>query len=354
MGDSLSNGLTQILTGIRSISAGSQHNFALSNDGAVYVWGYGLSGQLGSGGSERANTPTETAFDYVQVFACSDNTFGVSSNGSIYSFGDNTNYRLGKTDGSDSLLPMRILDKDMNWVYEESLNGDDDSHHGVENPGTETEPDSSDLPVESDEPEIVSTPFVSGYEDSTFKPGKNVTRAEFLRMLVSALCDDFDPDKNYGTCSLSDIPLGKWYENYVAYAEYEGLVHGYSDGTFRPDTPITRAEACVMVSQMFDGIPEDAPDAGFTDLDPNSAATAHINYLAANGIVNGDGNGSFRPKSNITRAESITLVAAATGYKPGDSEVEKLTEEFPASPFQDVPTSAWYYAYMLRAVGYVK
>lgn len=353
-GEYVVNGLTKVLDGVRSVSAGSMHNLAVATDGAVYAWGYGVFGQLGSGDSQRIDTPTEIHSDYVQVFAGVDNAFGVSSDGSVYSFGNNGHYRLAKTDGTNSLVAMRILDKDMNWVYEESLVGDDGHQHGVGSPDDAAAPDPSDVPVESGEPEIVSTPFVSGYDDGTFLPTRNVTRAEFVRMLVSVLCDDFDPTKDYGTCSFSDIPLGKWYEKYIAYAETKGLVHGYDDGTFRPDRPITRAEACVMVSQMFDGIPEEAPDAGFTDLDPNSAATAHINYLAASGIVNGDGNGTFRPKANITRAESVTLVAAAVGYKPGADEIEGLAEQFPESPFKDVPTSTWYYAYMLRAVGYVE
>lgn len=348
-----SNGLTKILTGIRSVSAGSQHNFAVSNDGAVYTWGYGISGQLGQNSQERIETPKETSFDYVAVFACFDSTFGISSNGSLYSFGNNTNYLLGKSDGSDSLVPTEILDKDMNWVYDSST-PDDDSQHGANPPDASNKPGETAPPVEDQEPEIVSTPFISGYEDGTFRPGKNVTRAEFLRMLVSSLEDEFKPGENYGACSFSDVPLNQWYEPYVSYAEQAGLVGGYGDGTFRPNQPITRAEACVMIARTFDGIPEEAPDAGFTDVDSKSSAAASINYLAESGIISGYGDGTFRPAAPIKRSEAVTMIAQSRSFTPDDGAKQQLKTTYSKSPFSDVSANDWYYAYLLRGVGYAK
>ncbi|WP_322183849.1 S-layer homology domain-containing protein [Neglectibacter caecimuris] len=355
--DYSSNGLTQVMAGIRCVSAGSYHNFAVSNDGAVYAWGYGMFGQLGSGNTERYSTPTETSFDFVQLFACSDNTFGVSTDGSLYSFGNNTNYRLGKSNGSDSLLPVRILDQKMNWVYTDEPESNEPSH-GADNSGdlpdhSDNEP--SQLPDDSSkEPEIVSVPFVSGYEDGTFKPDKNVTRAEFLRMLVSALCEDFDPDHNYGTCSFSDIPLGKWYENYIAFAEQKGLVAGYEDGTFHPEASITRAEASSLAAAILKLDIASAPSASFTDVGVKNWAAPAINALVEKGILHGDGNGKFRPGSPITRAEAVIVAASAAGFQPDSDTVEQLTKRFPESPFKDVPTSKGYYVYLLRAVGYAQ
>lgn len=351
--DDLSGSLTRIMTGVRSVSAGSNHNFAVSNDGAVYAWGYGLSGQLGSGVATCYDTPTETTFNYVQVFACSDNTFGVAPDGSLYSFGNNTNYRLGKSNGSDSLLPVRILDQKMNWVYTDSPETDEPTH-GADHPD-HSDPEPSQLPEDSAKtPEIVSVPFVSGYEDGTFKPDKNVTRAEFLRMLVSALCEDFDPEHNYGTCSFSDIPLGKWYENYIAFAEQKGLVAGYEDGTFHPEASITRAEASSLTAAVLKLDTAAAPSAGFTDVSAKNWAAPAINALVEKGILHGDGNGKFRPGSPITRSEAVIVVASSTGFQPDTETVEQLAKNFPESPFKDVPTTKGYYAYLLRAVGYVK
>ncbi len=342
------NGLIRILTGIRSVSAGSQHNFAVSNDGAVYAWGYGVSGQLGQESKERIEQPRETTFDYVSVFACYDNTFGISSDGSLYSFGNNTNYLLGKSNGSDSLVPARILDKNMNWVYEDDGSGD-------VIPPAPSRPDSkNDGPEETQEPEIVSTPFIGGYGNGVFKPEDHVTRAEFLKMLVSALCPDFDPSHDYGASSFSDIPLNSWYEKYISYAEQQDLIHGYSDGTFRPDQKITRADASIMAAAALDLDLSKAPDAGYKDVPASFYAVSAINALTANGALTGDGDGVFRPNHNIKRCEAASLIAKAAGFKPSDAECKALQSQFTKSPFTDVSADKWYYAYVLRGVGYVK
>ncbi len=357
------HGLTQVMSGIRSISTGSLHNFAVSTDGTVYAWGYGLSGQLGSGTNERMDTPTATEFDFVQTFASGENTFGISPDGSVYSFGNNTNYLLGKTDGSNSLSPMRILDVNMNWVYEESLNANDNHNHGADAPdanGGETQtPDPTPVePEEVKDPEIVSTPFISGDGKGSFKPEDNITRAEFLRMVVSALCKDFDPDVDYGSSSFSDVKVGSWYEKFVAYAEAnpdpDHLLNGRGDGTCGPNDNITRAEASSLVVRALNLSGTSAPDAGFKDVPADHWAKEAIDILVADGTLHGDGSGHFNPNDNLTRAEAATIVAQATSFRPEDSEKTELVAGFPTSPFKDVSTDVWYYVYVLRAVGYVK
>lgn len=334
----------KILSNIRAVSAGAYHNFAIAEDGTVYTWGYGLSGQLGDGKAICYSTPVKTSFDFVQVFACSENTFGVNEDGDVYSFGNNTNYRLCKANGSDSLTPVRVLDQKMNWVYveESEENGDEGD-------------DVSNLPAGT-APETVATPFVGGYDDGTFKPENNVTRAEFLRMLVSALCEEYNPNTDYGTCSYSDISLGKWYENYVAYAEQKGLINGFPDGTFRPDNQITRAEASTLTANFLGLDTTFAAPSEFNDVDGTSSewASAAINALYAKNVIHGYSDGSFRPGKNITRAEAATLIAQATGFNPTDEEKAEILKNFPTSPFTDVPTSKWYYPVVIRAVGYVK
>lgn len=348
----LSSSLTKVLTKVSSVSAGSLHNFAIGEDGTVYAWGYGVFGQLGSGGTFRLNTPTVAdysyVYDFVQVFACSDNTFGVSSDGSVYSFGSNDNYRLGKTDGTNSLSAMRILDSEMNWVYEESLDSSNGHTHGGMTDST------TDIPNTDGDPEIVSTPFASGSGDGTFRPEANMTRAEFLRMLVSALCEDFDPEADYGSCSFSDVPIGKWYEKYIAYAEQQGYISGYGDGTVRPTNPITRGEASVLLAKFLGLDQLTAADAGFTDVPYKYYAANSINILVSDGTLHGYNDGTFRPDNTITRSEATAMVAQAAQFRPTDTEKNELAGQFPTSPFSDVSPTAWYYTYVLRAVGYVE
>ncbi len=355
-GEYLFTPLTSVLSGIRSVSAGSYHNFAVSNDGVVYAWGYGQSGQLGDGTVERSNTPRTTTFDYVQTFACNDNTFGVTEDGSIYSFGNNISYQLGKTNSSDSLSPLRVLDKNMNWVYEDSLKNE--GQGGESGNGTAgTDPDTNETPSE---PEIVSTPFVSGRGDGTFCPDDKVTKAEFLRMLVSALCKDFDSSKNYGTPSFSDVPLDAWYGKYVAYAEQyakqgKKLVNGRGDGTFGPTDPITRAEASLLTAAFLELDTSVAPDAGFTDLSGHRWAEDAINALVADKTLSGDGTQNFHPGRNMTRAEAVTLISRALQFRPTEAEKAEIMESFSDNrPFEDVYASKYYFVYLIRAVGYVE
>ena len=363
------HGLVQILTGIRGISAGAYHNFAVATDGTVYAWGFGVFGQLGNGETNRYTTPTETEFTFAQVFACEDSTFGVETDGSIYSFGSNLNYVLGKSDGSDSLTPLRILDRQMNWVFDEiyetaevphGADGEEDEDDGTgtstggqsgEETGEEAEEEEAE---EESEPEIVSTPFISGDGQGHFLPGNNVTRAEFLRMVVSGLCQDFDAEKDYGTPSFSDVQVGRWYENYVAYAEKIGLVVG-DGGKFRPNDPITKAEAAVIVYKSLNLENYEAIPSKFLDVATDRYFTKPIDALTSFSILSGDGTGYFYPMKNLTRAEAVTVVAQAAGYQPDASAKAAVKKAFAGkTEFTDIDDTAWYYPYLLRGVGYVK
>ncbi len=80
--------------------------------------------------------------------------------------------------------------------------------------------------------------IVSGYTNGTFLPEKEVSRAEGLKILLEASGLEI----GYGTIYFTDTPLDAWYQKYIAYAERHGIIQGYSDGSFRPNSPITRAE----------------------------------------------------------------------------------------------------------------
>lgn len=345
--------MSKVMTGISSVTSGAYHNFAISTNGTVYTWGYGLSGQLGNGSTSCIDKPTETSFEFVQMFACNENSFGISEDGSIYSFGNNTNYRLGKSNGSDSLSPVRVLDNEMNWVYTdepENLHPD----HAVDGSGSTD--GSADMPATDEAPEAVVTPFAGGYSNGTFAPAKSVTRAEFLKMLVLALREDFDPTANYGTSSYSDVPLGEWYENYIAFAEQNKLASGYSDGTFHPNAPITRAEAAKLTASFLGLELKESAFSGFDDVDYTGSkwASPAIWALVAQEVINGYSDNTFRPTNNISRAEAVVMISKAAGFKPTDDEQTAYAQQFSTSPFSDVSTSIWYYSYILRAVGYVK
>lgn len=341
--------ITRVMGGVASVSAGTDHNFAVAADGTVYSWGYGISGQLGTGATERQDVPTVTNFDFVQVFACCDNTFGVDPEGYIYSFGDNTNYLLG-TNGSDSLQPEMILDAEMTYVYDwgDAIFDRRDDQSGSSKPaGTlpaAEEIEIGDLPVEF-------RSFINGYSDGTFKPEKAVTRAEFLKMLVVALCEDFDENAPYPeNVTFSDVTDTDWFAPYVKYAAAKGIVRGYEDGTFKPQGSITRAQAAVMVARAQNLDVGSAVSSQFTDMD-SSWASAEVDALAATGVITGYSDGSFRPNKSIPRKEAVTMVAKAAGFQPSGEEIQELTAQVRSSPYSDVSAEDWYYAYVLHGSG---
>ena len=96
--------------------------------------------------------------------------------------------------------------------------------------------------------------IVQGRSADTFDPKAPITRAQF-----AAICARFDTGKSSGTQTFTDIK-GHWAEKYIERAAELGWIKGFEDGTFRPDTYITRAQAMTMINRVLNRIPEDASD----------------------------------------------------------------------------------------------
>ena len=96
--------------------------------------------------------------------------------------------------------------------------------------------------------------ILDGYEDGSFRPNASITRAEFTKIAVSFF-------KHVGGASsnpFNDVPDSAWYAEFVKAAAELGLIDGYEDGTFRPNAPITRAEACTIVNRTLGRAPDKA------------------------------------------------------------------------------------------------
>lgn len=94
--------------------------------------------------------------------------------------------------------------------------------------------------------------YVQGYDDGTFRPMQRVTRAEFTKILMAATVDPLyletclvDTPSNYRV--FADVPPGVWYENHLCVAKNTGVIGGYNDGTFRPSSSISFAEAAKIL-----------------------------------------------------------------------------------------------------------
>jgi hypothetical protein len=122
--------------------------------------------------------------------------------------------------------------------------------------------------------------YVQGYDDGEFKPESPATRAELAALLVrDAEARGALPTGEAGR--FADVPEGKWYAGYVGKASALGLVNGYEGGTFRPEAPVTRAEAVVMINRAFGRDPGTAPALAaaanpFTDIAEEHWAYMHV------------------------------------------------------------------------------
>ncbi len=145
-----------------------------------------------------------------------------------------------------------------------------------------------------------------------YEPERNVTRAEFAKLLSLSkgyLEADEDDDLSYFADDLQ-IPL--WARPYIKYCNKKGWISGKAIGEkvyMKPNDAITRAEAATMISRALGFVGNDKNiNAAFKDKDkvPNWAS-AYIDQLIANKLMQGYSDGTFRPNKMITRAEAATL-----------------------------------------------
>ena len=160
--------------------------------------------------------------------------------------------------------------------------------------------------------------YINGYPDGTVKPTGDVTRAEVAAILYRVM--DADCVKTYETtrCSFSDVVRGDWFNLYVATLENAGvIVDTRTNGKFRPNEAITRAELAAMLAQFAD-IKSAANS--FNDVSARHRASDEIAVCAKMGWINGYPDGSFRPDATITRAEMMAMINRALGRTPKSAD----------------------------------
>ena len=157
--------------------------------------------------------------------------------------------------------------------------------------------------------------LIQGYEDGTFKPGNTITRAEFVTLMNNA--------KGFwseGSINFSDVKNGSWFYSAVARAVAAGYVKGYSDGSFKPNNTITRAEAAMMIANTAKLSANEAGAYRFTDIGSIPAwARGSVGAVVAAGYMTGYPDGSFDANASISRAEavsSLNRMLCGTAYQP--------------------------------------
>ena len=191
--------------------------------------------------------------------------------------------------------------------------------------------------------------YVIGYTDGTIRPSNNISRAEVATIFFRLLTDEARMQYDKTTSSFSDIKDGAWCCRAVSTLTNMGIIKGYTDGTFRPNADITRAELATIIARFAK---LDVNTKTFSDI-TGHWAQKNIELAAGNGWINGYEDGTFRPNNNITRAETFAMINRVL-----DRQTESVSDLLPTSEMNmwsdNLNENAWYYKDVQEATNYHK
>lgn len=180
--------------------------------------------------------------------------------------------------------------------------------------------------------------FINGYSDGTFRPENFMTRAEAVVMLYR-MCT-VNSENNYSTSVFSDVPLGMWCTQEVNAFARAGII----DQTtyFYPDQYITRGELTEMLYRLSGSPSVGSSVTRFSDVSGTSNSSA-IRYATSAGWINGYPDGTFRPYAYIARSEVAAMMTRGLNRSSGGGGIS----------YKDVPHTYWAYRYIQLASSYV-
>ena len=252
---------------------------------------------------------------------------------SIPEVGDkpNSGYRAGSWDTTP--VGNAKVEKDTVFTYTYAKRSSGGGGGGGSRKPTVTIPDDVPTGLNGDD----HYAYIVGYPDSTVRPQNGITRAEVATIFFRLLTDETRNANSTKSNSYSDVAAGAWYNHAVSTLSAMGIVKGDSNGKFNPNAPITRAEFAAIAARFDDKANTTAVD--FSDIASHWAKN-EINAAANNGWINGYTDGTFRPNNKITRAEAMTLVNRVLKRLPETAE-DLHNDMVKWSDNSD--TSAWYY-----------
>lgn len=161
--------------------------------------------------------------------------------------------------------------------------------------------------------------YIHGYPDGTYLPGNSITRAEFVTIL-NYITKSTTPAANQFT----DNHEGDWYYNQINCAVQAGYLHGYGDGTVKPNSFITREEAAVVIAQAYGA--KLTSETEFADMDQVSTwALPYVKLMKDAEMVKDSTDNRFRPKDNLLRAEAAAMIyGIEKGIESGDIETVEV------------------------------
>ena len=187
--------------------------------------------------------------------------------------------------------------------------------------------------------------YIIGYSDGTLQPDGTITRGEVATIFFRLLTDDSREEWWSQVNDYSDCNSDLWCNNAISTLSNMGIIDGFSDGTFRPYAKITRAQFAKIAVGFFETTREDY-QGYFTDVDIDAWYTEYVEAAARVGLIEGFNDGTFRPNTNITRAQACVIVNRALGRNPDE---DRLLDEDEMITWPDNNPDDWFYADMQEA-----
>ncbi|HQA61019.1 MAG TPA: S-layer homology domain-containing protein [Tepidanaerobacteraceae bacterium] len=183
-------------------------------------------------------------------------------------------------------------------------------------PVKKTFEDIDDYPWAKEAIETLATlGIIQGTSETTFDPGSNITRADFITLLVRMLkMFDMVPDDGSDS-NFDDVQEGMYYYEPIGIAKKLGIVQGIGANKFNPSGQITREDLMVMVARALKIANKITTTGSYADISRFNDASEVADYavesiaiLVKEGIIVGNPNNTINPKGNATRAETAVIL----------------------------------------------
>lgn len=156
----------------------------------------------------------------------------------------------------------------------------------------------------------INNGYIKGYSDGSFKPEGLITRAEFITMVNKLFSYNEKADINF-----SDVQTDDWYYEEVQKAYKAGYINGVSEFKFSPDSYLTREQAAVIISKIMNLEENINTTNPFADKDLISDwALGYVNSAAESKFITGYSDSTFRPQNPIKRAEAAVILFRTANY----------------------------------------
>jgi len=270
-----------------TMSPGFQSSPAIGSDGTIYVgrWDRSLYA-LYDNGTLRWKYDTD---GYIL------SSPAVDSDGTIY-VGSDDHYLYAINSSSQGLANTP-------WPK---------FHYDNKNTGNISEIIFSDVPLDSWYYQYVKSLYdagiTNGCGNGKYCPNNYVTRAEMAAFIARAM------GLSMPSCTdqpFTDIPEGSWFCSSVAAIKDAGITNGYSDGTYRPNNLVTRAEMAAFIARAKGFATSECDSLVFSDISIGAWYCKYVKAIKDANITNGCGNGKYCPNNYVTRAEMAAFIARA-------------------------------------------